>query len=62
MSEDKEFDKEMEEVRHKAQREGRTICADCGMPQPNEGALHFDYCPGHNPKYCNVCIMKEEGE
>jgi len=59
VSEDgEEFDREMDAVRPKAQREGRTIRADCGMPQPDEGSLHFDGCPGHDPKYCNVCVEK----
>jgi len=49
------FDREMDEVRHKALREKRTICADCGMPQPDEGALHLDGYPCHKPEYCNVC-------
>ena len=56
MSEEgEEFDREMDEVRHKALLEGRAICADCGMPQPDDGALHFDGCPGHDSRFCLVC-------
>lgn len=36
----------------------RTICADCGMPQPddpNKESLHLEECPAHNEKFCIVC-------
>ena len=39
----------------------RDICADCGMPQPDEGSLHMEECPGHNPDYCVVCKEEDDG-
>ncbi len=39
----------------KAQLKRRTICADCGAPQPDEGSLHFEDCPAHKKAFCIVC-------
>jgi len=36
----------------------RTICADCGMPQPDEDSLHLEHCPAHNSKFCIVCLKE----
>lgn len=39
----------------RALRENRAICADCGMPQPDDGSLHMEECPGHDSRFCVVC-------
>jgi len=39
----------------------QAVCADCGIPQPDEGSLHLEQCPGHNPDYCVVCADEPQG-
>jgi len=40
----------------------RTICADCGIPQPDNGSLHLEGCPAHNPRFCVVCLRRGKGQ
>lgn len=40
----------------------RTICADCGVPQPDEGSLHLENCPAHNKRFCIVCRKVQRKE
>ena len=49
-------------IEHAGAIDSKSVCADCGNPQPPEGSLHDEDCPAHNEDYCVVCKEEQQND